>query len=77
MKTRQLASVLLKGYEYKVIYDYTAKTNPFVIYKIWNESTDRGWMKRKRKVVSYNDYASCFWYLKELVFANNFERLEG
>ena len=77
MKTRQLASVLLKGYEYKVIYDYTAKTNPFVIYEFWNELTDHGCMKHKRKVVSYNDYASCFWNLKELVFADNFERLEG
>lgn len=77
MKMRQLASVLLKGYEYKVIYDYTSKTNPFTLYKIWNELTDYGCMKRKRKIVSYADYASCFWYLNNLVSANNFERLEG
>ena len=77
MKTRQLASVLLNGYEYKVIYDYTAIVNPFIIYKIWNELTNYGCMKRKQKVESYGDYASCFWHIKYLVDANNFERLEG
>lgn len=77
MKTRQLASIHYKGREYKVIYSYTQKTNPFTIYMIWNELTDHGCVKRKQRVINFAEYGSCIWFMGNLILKNNIERPEG
>lgn len=76
MKTRQLASIIHDGGEYKIIYDYTKETNPFRIYRIWYQPSEHGLCKKKRLFDEYADYASCMSLLTTIIQRRNIERMD-
>ena len=73
--TKQIAILITRNGEYKVIRDDKAKYNPYKIYHITYElgSAGYGLTKHKRKVEEYADLASCMWYFKDLGMKYNRE----
>ena len=57
---QKIASISPKGVpSMTVYYDKKAKTNPYRVYKEWNEVTEYGIRHRKKLVIRYADLLSC------------------
>lgn len=55
---RQVAKIIHRGV-YKVIFDDSTMNNPYTVYRISNGHTN--------KLIAYQDFASCMYYLSEVV----------
>ena len=57
-----------------VYYDNTTTTNPYRVYREWNDLTQRGIVHRRKQVARYGDLASCAGMMYDWAFTNNEER---
>lgn len=61
-KTREILKLTCKG-GWKVVYDYTAETNPFIIYYFWRDGSSG----HRKLMERYGDLRSCLVYLANVM----------
>lgn len=64
---KTVVKMICRG-EYRVIFDDSAKRNPYTIYYEWTELNQSGWNhKRTKKIEEYGDLPSCLCYLAAIL----------
>lgn len=68
MKTHKVMDLLMDGNNYICIRDFTAKYNPFKLYKVWYEPGEYGMRKRKQKIAEYAEMDSILFHIMQMKF---------
>ena len=63
---RTVAKIYNSG-EYRVIFDDEKKTNPYTIYKKWNECGEYGIVHRSKKLIEYGRLVDCMYHITWII----------
>lgn len=63
---KTVVKMICRG-EYRVIYDDSAKVNPYTIHYKWTELSECGCRNRTKKIKEYGDLPSCLCYLAAIL----------